>query len=209
MANLQNAQKGEEIVTSAIALMSEYDKPALLEILKRSGSMVTELSTQQEMLDASFKALKDSERFRQDLLDYIQATQTEGDANFSNASGWLKKLFAKKEGGSAVGNALKNVFSQENISALAGVGISYASTRLQDSASKKGNQQATDYKVAEANASLAEAKRLEAEGNANATRGASQTNAPTSGRPKWVLPVAIGGGVLVLGVVLYFALRKK
>jgi hypothetical protein len=201
MANLQDAQKGEEIVTTAIALMSEYDKPALLQMLKRSGSMVTELSTQQEMLDASFKALKDSERFRQDLLDYIKAT-TSADANFSNAggAGWAKFK-------SSVGNTLKNVFSQENVSALAGAGIAYASTRLQDSASKKGNQQATDYKVAEANASLAEAKRLEAEGNVNATKGALGT--PPSGKPKWVLPVAIGGGVLVLGVVLYFALRKK
>jgi hypothetical protein len=208
MANLQDAQKGEQIVTTAIAFMSEFDKPSLLAILKRSGSMVTELSTQQEMLDASFKALKDSERFRQDLLDYIKASQTQGDANFSNWDG-LKNLFAKKEGGSGVGNALRNVFSQENISALAGAGIAYASTRLQDSASRKGNQQATDYKVAEANASLAEAKRLEAEALANASRGASQTNAPTSKTPKWVLPVAIGGGVLVLGVVLYFALRKK
>lgn len=26
---------------------------------------------------------------------------------------------------------------------------------------------------------------------------------------KWLLPVAIGGGVLILGAILYFGLRKK
>tara|TARA_R110000868_G_scaffold101361_3_gene279076 strand:+ start:5753 stop:6355 length:603 start_codon:yes stop_codon:yes gene_type:complete len=200
---MAHEQQGEELVTRAIALMSEYDKPTLLAILERSGSLVTELSSQDEILDASFKALKDSSRFRQDLLNYIQMVSDEGDdANFSN-------LFGKKEGGSAVGNALRTIFSQENISALAGAGIAYASTRLQDSASKKGNQQATDYKVAEANASLAEAKRLEAEALNNASKDGGATLPPKKGTPKWVLPVAIGGGVLVIGVILYFTLRKK
>lgn len=203
-------QQGEELVTRAIALMSEYDKPTLLAILKRSGSLVTELSSQQEILDASFKALKDSSRFRQDLLDYIKASTSEGDANFSNATGdWLKKLFAKKEGGTAVGNALKNVFSQENISALAGAGIAYASTRLQDSASKKGNQQAIDYKNAEANTYLAQERAALAASLASQSGGGVGATPPTKGTPKWVLPVAIGGGVLIIGVVLFFALRKK
>jgi len=204
------AQQGEELVTRAIALMSEYDKPTLLEILKRSGSLVTELSSQQEILDASFKALKDSERFRQDLLDYIKATTSEsGDANFSYVDGkkvnWLTKLFASKEGGTRVGNGLKNIFSQENISALAGAGIMYATTRLQDSASKKGNQQAIDYKNAEANSYLAQER-----ANLSTSQGGGGTTPPPSSQtPKWVLPVAIGGGVLVIGVILYFVFKKK
>ena len=28
-------------------------------------------------------------------------------------------------------------------------------------------------------------------------------------KPKWVLPVAIGGGLLIIGVVVYFAMKKK
>jgi len=201
-------QQGEELVTRAIALMSEYDKPTLLAILKRSGSLVTELSSQQEILDASFKALKDSSRFRQDLLDYIKmVTDESDDANFSNGNG-LKKLFAKKEGGSGVGNALRNIFSQENISALAGAGIAYASTRLQDSASKRGNQQAIDYKNAEANNFLAQERAAIASQLASQS-GVGGTPTPSKERPKWVLPLAIGGGVLVIGVVLFFALRKK
>ena len=201
-------QQGEELVTRAIALMSEYDKPTLLSILERSGSLVTEMSSQQEMLDASFKALKDSSRFRQDLLDYIKnVTDESDDANFSNFS--FKKLFAKKEGGSGVGNALRNVFSQENISALAGAGIAYASTRLQDSASKKGNQQAIDYKNAEANTYLAQERAALAAQLASQSGVGTTPTTPKSKTPKWVLPVAIGGGVLVIGVVLYFSLRKK
>lgn len=199
-------QQGEELVTRAIALMSEYDKPTLIAILKRSGSLVTELSSQQELIDASFKALKDSSRFRQDLLDYIKVVTDEGnDANFSNFD-W-GKIFGKKDGGTAVGRGLRTIFSQENVSALAGAGIGYASTRLQDSASKKGNQQAIDYKNAEANTYLAQERaNLSAQ---MSQQGGSTTPPPTKSSPKWVLPVAIGGGVLVIGVVLYFALRKK
>ena len=196
------AQQGEELVTKSIALMSEYDKPSLLAILKRSGSLATELSTQEQILDASFKALKDSERFRQDLLSYIKSS-TSGDANFSNAggAGWAKFK-------AGLGKTFKTVFSQENVAALAGAGIAYASTKLQDSASKKGNQQAIDYKVAEANSLLAQER-----ANLSASQGGGVGGAtpppPTKGTPKWVLPVAIGGGVLVLGVVLYFVFRKK
>ena len=205
--NNNQAQQGEEIITRAIALMSEYDKPTLLAILKRSGSLATELSTQQQILDASFKALKDSERFRQDLLSYIKATTNENnDANFSNFS--LKDLFAKKDGGTRVGRTLQTIFSKENVSALAGAGIAYASTRLQNEASKKGNQQAIDYKNAEANTFLAQERAAIASQLASQVGGAT-TPPPTKGTPKWVLPVAIGGGVLVIGVVLYFALRKK
>lgn len=198
-----NQQQGEELVTRAIALMSEYDKPTLLAILKRSGSLVTELSTQQEILDASFKALKDSSRFRQDLEDYIK-TSTNQDANFSNAGGVGWQKFK-----TGVGNTLKNVFSAENVSALAGAGIAYASTRLQDSASKKGNQQAIDYKVAEANTFLAQERANLAAAQLAATTPQSSSAPTKSGTPKWVLPVAIGGGVLLIGVVLFFALRKK
>jgi hypothetical protein len=194
------AQQGEELVTRAIALMSEYDKPNLLAILKRSGSFATELSSQQEILDASFKALKDSERFRQDLLSYIKSSTSE-DANFSNAGGAGWKKFK-----AGIGKTFKTVFSQENVAALSGAAIGYASTRLQDSASKKGNQQAIDYKVAEANSLLAQER---ANLSASQGGGGATTPPPSKGTPKWVLPVAIGGGVLVIGVVLYFVFKKK
>jgi hypothetical protein len=206
---MAHEQQGEELVTRSIALMSEYDKPTLLAILKRSGSLVTELSSQEEIIDASFKALKDSSRFRQDLLDYIKmVTDESDDANFSNGSGWLKNLFAKKDGGTAVGRGLRTIFSQENVSALAGAGIAYASTRLQDSASKRGNQQAIDYKNAEANNFLAQERAAIASQLASQS-GVGGTPPISKERPKWVLPLAIGGGVLVIGVVLFFALRKK
>ena len=202
--NNNQAEKGEELVTKAIALMSEYDKPSLVALLKRSGSLVTELSSQQELLNASFQALKDSERFRQDLLQYIKDS-TGGDTNYKNSIG---DLFKSKVGGTRVGNGLKNVFSAENISSLAGIGIAYASTKLQDSAQKKGNQAATDYKVAEANLSLAETKRLEALALTQKEKSGDAAAPPSKEKPKWVIPVVIGG-VVVLGVVLFFVFRKK
>lgn len=32
---------------------------------------------------------------------------------------------------------------------------------------------------------------------------------PTKEKPKWMFPLLLGGGGLVLGVIVYFALRKK
>lgn len=219
--NLLQAQEGEQLVTNAIAYMSEYDKPSLLEMLKRSGSLVTEMSTQQEMLDAAFKALKDSDRFRKDLAQYIKSVTSE--SNFSNyvdddmfangvgdtpsrgGTSTKKKSYNPQtgEGGTAVGNLLRGVFSPENISALTQVGIGYASTRLQNAANKQGNQQAIDYKNAEAQAAIAEAQRLQMQLAAGTAVGGG------AGSKKWVKPVLIVTGVLAVGAVLFFALRKK
>jgi hypothetical protein len=170
--------------------------------------MVTELSTEDEILDASFKALKDNKNFRKDIKDYLivalSSVQDEG-ANFSNFS--FKNIFAKKEGGSGFGNALRTVFSQENIATAVGLGMTYAGNRMNANAQRGSNQQAIDFERAKAETAMAEAKRLETEGFL-AQMKASVVG--TDGKRKgWVLPVAIIGGVAVIGTILYFVLRKK
>ena len=236
--NLQNAKQGEKLVTNAIAYMSEYDKQSLINILQKSGSLETELTDQQKMLDASFKALKDSPSFRKDLGEYIKevviskpesralsnkslsrALANKGsvsdfsnyvDESFANVSTLddankstsTRKSTSKYnpqtgEGGTMVGNALRSIFTPENINALVGIGMGYASTKLQNKANKEGNQQAIDYKVAEANSALAEAERQK------------QMGLASQGKNKWILPVAIIGGVLIVGTVIFFAVRKK
>jgi len=203
MNNNQN-NEGEQIVTTTIALMTENDKPTLLEMLKRSGSLVDEMSTQQQLLDASFKAIKDSARFRSDLKTYMEAVSNPSeysnyvDEGFFNVTDGAYK---KEHGYTRVGGALRSIFSAENVSALAGAGIGLLATKLQSQANKGSEQRAIDYKVAEANSALAEAERLKAEGLKPASS--------TTGTPKWVLPVAIGGGVILLTVILVVALKKK
>jgi hypothetical protein len=75
---------------------------------------------------------------------------------------------------------------------------------LNANAQKGTNQQAIDFERAKTDSALAQARVLEAQGKL------PQVSTPTEGgKKKWVMPVAIGGGVLLLGVIIYFAMKKK
>ena len=182
------------------------DKPALLDILQRNGSLVTDESSEAEILDASIKAIKDNKNFRKDIQDYLSIVlQSENDganSSFSNKDG--KGWDTVKKG---LSSFAKNLFSKENVSAGIGLGMGYLSTRLNANASKSSNQQAIDYERAKAEASAQETKRLETEGLLAQMKS---TVVGSDGKTKkWVLPVAIIGGVAVIGTILFFVLRKK
>jgi len=189
-------------IRNAIAVMAVEDKPALVALLKKHGSMVTELSTTDQILDGTFKAIKDSKRFREDLGNYISSNlkavglSDESESGFSNAGGdgWKKV-------GTALSNFGKTVFSKENIDTAVKGGLAYYSTKLATQAQRSGNQQAIDFEKAQADKFLAEAT----------ARSASPTGTlqGEKSKNKWLVPVLIGGGVLVLGVVIYFVARKK
>lgn len=202
MAQFTKNQYADAVV-EAIGVMSVEDKPALVDILKRNGSMVTELSTEDEILDASFKALKDNKNFRKDIQDYLVSALSsvqDSNSNFANGDGGKKVLETLK----GVGNA---IFSKENISTAVGLGMTYASMRLNSNAQRSTNQQAIDFERAKAETAMAEAKRLENEGLlAQMKSGFIGSDGKRKG---WVLPVAIIGGVAVIGTILYFALRKR
>ena len=161
MAQFTKNQYADAVV-EAIGVMSVEDKPALVDILKRNGSLVTELSTEDEILDASFKALKDNKNFRREIQDYLVTALSSVDDETSNFSNGKGAGWAKFKAG--LGNLGKTIFSQENISIAVGLGMTYASTRLNANAQRGSNQQAIDYERAKAETAMAEAKRLENEG---------------------------------------------
>jgi hypothetical protein len=107
---------------------------------------------------------------------------------------------ATGEGGSAVGNFLRNVFTEENVQKGVGIGMDFLGAKLQAKATKGQGQQAIDYENAKAKAASEQARLLEA---------GQTTSGGGGGTPKWVMPVAIGGGVLIIGAILFFVLRKK
>ena len=224
-----------DAITQAIVVMSTENVPELVGLLKNSGSFVTQQSSQEQLLDAAFKALKNSSQFRKNLGAYlINVTTTDNgdygnfvDTDFSNVdgdppyqSGFLNSLkpsastfntsfgtpsttqsytsttdtsSAKK--GTAVGNLLRNIFSKENVATLVQTGIGYGAAKLQDSANKSSEQRAIDYQIATAKA--AEAQAL------------VQAQNPPAAKNKWILPVGIGLGVILVGTVIYFAVKKK
>ena len=133
-----------------------------------------------------------------------------------------KLSYRQINGTTRVGDTLRSVgstvFSKENISTLFSAGLGFLTTRLQDSAAKKGNQQAIDYENAKARTLAEENKKLQLQGlppisggtMPPSDLGVGTTPPPSSsGTPKWVLPVAIGGGVLILGTVIFLAMRPK
>jgi hypothetical protein len=151
------------------------------------------------------KALKDNKNFRRDIQDYLVIALSSVDddtANFSNKGGvgWGKVK-------TALGNFGKSVFSQENISTAVGLGLAYAGNRLNANAQKTTNQQAIDFERAKAESAMAETKRLETEGLLGQMKSGFVTK--DGKRRGWVLPVAIIGGVAVIGTILYFVLRKR
>jgi hypothetical protein len=202
----------QDVITQAIGIMANEDKETLVKLLQKSGSMVTSMSSQKELLDASFRALKDSASFRNDLSNYLtqQASGSfsnyVGDDFFANAVGKTKRAkFDPKTGtgGTGVGNLLRSVFSKENIDTAVKTGIGIAATKLQSKASKEGEQRAIDFETAKAASAAAAAAEAEAK------KAAAEAGVGGKKTPKWVLPVAIGGGLLVIGAIVFFATRKK
>lgn len=202
-----------DLIVGAVGTISIDDKPTLVYMLQKNGSLITEVNTQSEILDATFKAIRDSNSFRQDLIDYMVSQGdivdlSESETNFANAFGDTKVGAWFITAGKNVGQGFKKVgsaiFTKENTQALTSAGIGYLSASLQAKAQRGQGQQAIDYTNSQANLEALRLKQLEA------TQQAGGFFAPTTEKKnKWVLPVAIGGGVLLLGVILYFALRKK
>ena len=212
--NIQpNEQELNDLIVGAVGTMALEDKENLVYLLQQSGSLVTEMNTQSEILDSAFKAIRDNENFRKNLNDYL-VSQGEivdlGESNFANLFGdtkvgaWLKTAGQNiGKGATKVGSA---IFTKENTQAIIGAGIGILGSKLQAQAQRGSGQQAIDYTNAQANLEAIKLAQLQSSGGSGAGLGDSGT---TEKKNKWVLPVAIGGGVLVLGTILFFALRKK
>jgi hypothetical protein len=220
-----------DVITQAIVIMSTENVPELVGLLKNSGSFVTQQSTQEELLDAAFKALKNSSQFRKQLGSYLINVSTTdngdygnfADSDFSNyTSGFLNTLdkgkttkfdtsFGTKptssyttsitsdttttKSGTKVGNLLRNIFTKENVDTLVKTGIGYGATKLQDSANKTSEQRAIDYQIATARAAESQAI-LQAQ------------NTETK-KNKWILPVGIGLGVILIGTIIFFVVKSS
>ena len=204
----------EDLIIGLIYIMADEKNPELINMLQKSSVLVNSESSSDSILYASLNALKDSPSFRQNLNNYFIKEFNSDDITYSMDGGKSTKVAKKPvpkydkvtgEGGTKVGGLLRNIFTPENVQTLIAGGIGFATTKLADSASKKGNQQAIDYENAKAAAAAAATALKESSGSAGSDGGGSGGKKS----PKWVLPVAIGGGLLIIGVVVYIAMKKK
>lgn len=192
----------EDLIIGLIYIMAEERNPELINMLQKSSVLVTSESSSDSILDASLNALKDSPSFRQNLSNYFIKEFNLSDGAYLNA-GANKYDPITGLGGSQVGNVLRRVFTPENIDTLIAGGIGFATTKLATAASKKGNEQAIEFTKAESEKAAYQLEYEKEKAKKNSTNDGKKTT------PKWVLPVAIGGGLLIIGVVVYFAMKKK
>jgi hypothetical protein len=211
-------EKAANFILSILSTMSTDAKADLVSLLQSSGYDVTMDTSSDMLLEKALFAVKDSSKFKNLLITYIK--ENFGETSFSgNEEGFYEVTGAGKalrgigsgikSAGSWVGS---NVLTKDTISALTGAGVGYLSGRLQDKANKAGDERAIELakqqaRAAEAQAA-AEANRL-AQSQAGAGSAGSTASDTKKGTPKWVLPVAIGAGVLILGTVILLAVRKK
>jgi hypothetical protein len=227
------------VINNAVGVLAEENKPELVKLLQNQGSLVSSLSSKKDVIDATFQFIRDNQIFRKKLADYIveeannpkptsqnvgslvklgmtrfrggRGRKTEAlTTNFSSFSDFDDN-FANTDGAGRekAKKLLGSLASEENLQKILGLGMTYASNRMNANALKGSNQQAIEFEKAQTEKALAQAKLLEQQGKT--PTGTTPTNSTDDGKggKKWVMPVAIGGGVLLLGTIIYFAMRKK
>jgi hypothetical protein len=205
--------QSNDIIASSIGVIYEQDRPSLLSMLNSAGYDVNENSSESDVYSAAFLAIKDSSRFRKDLQQYIvsarqaavadeqnleQTGLTSLGQNVGRVAQGAQQQSTKKSGKTAVGSFLSNLsstlFTKENLNTAVQTGINIFSTKLQQQASRQGEERAIQFEIAKAQAAAEESK-------AAFLKGGSKN--------KWIAPVAIIGGLAIVGVIIYFVVKKK
>ena len=129
-----------------------------------------------------------------------------------------KQTYRQQYGSTRVGDTLRSIFNKDTIGAFVNTGVQLGTQAIVNKQERKGNQQAIDYANAQANLLAQQSKAQELQGSLGSTQAPSVS--PLFGgldeggakkpdtKKKWVLPVAIGGGVLVLGTIVYLVVKK-
>jgi len=215
----------EDVMANLIADLVMNRKEEVISLLRKSGLSVSKSSSNDEIIYAVYAAFQKVPTFRSDLYalssDRLGEMSYVGDDFFSyvgdddffnfgippttlNEIGTSVKssqtttksrntnLRSQGGQGTAVGNFIRSVFTPERKEQLLNTGFDVLTKKLTQKADTAQAQQLIDLESAKAQAALAEAER-------NKTQASSK---------KWVVPVVIGG-LVVVGVIVYLVMRKK
>lgn len=203
--------QAQDLAVEAVGIAAYNQKPELIALLAKNGVKVPDDISERDLISITLVACAKSNACRADLSNFLTESIAEGQLGyvqdeFFNSVGGPRivipgvtpgttapktetqtdkkkkkggKVFAKKEGGSAVGNFFRSEQGKDTIKTGINLGFS---TLLKG---KSG---------AEANQTLQSAT----EQGDNAGKGDTKS--------KWVLP-AIIGGVVLIGVIVYFSTR--
>jgi len=207
--------QAQDLFIESVGVAAYKKRPELIALLRKNGVKVDDNISNSDLISVTMVACAKSSSCRADLTAFLTESIAEEqlgyvEEGFFNqvgpniripgvtpgvpkpaapppASSKKKKgggVFAKKEGGSAVGNFLRSEQGKDTINTTLNTGISLL---FKGKTKEQADQTVRD-----------------------ATVQANEAGQTASGDKKnrWVLP-AIIGGVVVIGIVVYFATRKK
>ena len=188
-------------INKIVAATIVNDKNGLITILKKNGLVVSPSTTDADLIGVTYLGAARSQRLRNDLVAYWSSQlnftdDVSPEKDFFEANGKVKVPKVKipnpskvSAGGSGtqVGNVLRGLFTKENVNAGLNTGLQVIGTKLTSKADSATINAATQNEVAKTQRLIEEQK--------------------GGGDNKWVLPVVIGVGVAIIGLVIY--LKKK
>ena len=201
--------QAQDLFVESVGIAAYKKRPELIALLRKNGVKVADDISERDLISITLVACAKSSACRADLTAFLTESITEEQLgyvqeDFFNAPGpttpqikvpgvnapaptKTKKtgIFGKKEGGTGVGNFLRSEQGKQTINTALNTGISLLFKDKSGAQANQTVQQATD----------------QGQGAAEQIRKEERKN-------KWVLP-AIIGGVVVIGVVVYFVTRPK
>lgn len=204
--------EAQDFITKFIGYSSAENKSDIVYLLKSNGVSVSESAAPGELMTAVYIAIGKSKRFQKDLANYMRSAAKQEYDNFVAQQGFfnavdndangiddvtgkaltkteLRKLSGQK---TAVGTLLQKVATQQNIEALINTGLGIASQKLSAKADQKSLEAAAALAAEKSKQALAEAQAADAKAKRN----------------KWLIPVVIGG-VVIVGIAVYFGMKKR
>lgn len=203
--------QAQDLFVESVGITAFKKRPELIALLRKNGVKVADDISERDLISITLVACAKSSTCRADLtaflteniaeeqLGYVQEdffNQVGPNIRIPGVTPGVPKqpdnkkkkgggVFGKKEGGTAAGNFLRSEQGKQTINTALNAGISLLFKDKKGAEANQTVQQATDQAQAAADQNRSD----------NRKRG-------------WVLP-AIIGGVVVIGVVIYFATRKK
>jgi len=205
--NINKEDIANEIIVRMAAIPSEREK--LISALAKNGVKMDDTTPNEELYTAIFSGIVYSKAFRNDIKKAVysylksEGEQMSMDSSFSYQTGLgsaglfagqaLQQTQATKTTTSgvkkpfketAVGKFLGGLFTPENASNLANLGINALNQKLTQKADQQSIDQGIQYQVEKANTLDKEIQKEES-------------------KKKWVVPVIIASSVLVLAIIGY------
>ncbi len=209
-------ENNEQYIVQAIAEIAQKDRSVLVKILNKNGVAVTVKTPDDELFTSVYASLAKSKPFAADLKKAIKDFGLRTKQGYSNVDASSALLLSNLSSGSSTssgdggrstttntttqtgggggtksgfGTFLSNIFTPDRIGSILDTGVGALSNKLTSKADQASLQQGIQYQVAQ-------------------TQAAAQQQKLAEERNKWIIPVIVVTGLVIIGVTAYFVIKK-